>query len=529
MGSLGQLLFRLIQGFKGLSPAQRVAFVLIVGGTLIGLITLVVWTNRIDYGVLYSNLSEKDAGAIAQKLKEMKVPYRVGIDGHSILIPSGQIYETRLQLATSGLPQGGGVGFEIFDRTNFGMTDFIQHLNYQRALQGELSRTINQFSEVERSRVHLSIPKRSLFVEEQKEARASVVIDLKRGRQLNRNQVQGIVHLVASSAEGLSPENITVVDTEGRLLSEGAGDSNPVARLGQSQWEFQTNFEKTLEKRVQTMLEKAVGQNRVIVRVSADLDFKQIEETEETFDPETTAVRSEQRSEEKTKGGYPGPSGIPGVRSNLPPGQAQPASTRSSSFQKSDETINYEINRKTRRIVAPAVRIKKLSVAVLLDGSYEKTNETGGSEGSEYTPRTSEEMERYESIVKKAVGYDAERGDQIEVANISFQRVGLDEEGTGAWHIFGNQRFWSVLIRHGITVLSLIFFFLFILKPMVRWLTTRHGERELQGILPQGTGDLQARAPRLAIPEGSSSRRELIELATADKEGFARMVEAWLK
>jgi len=273
------------------------------------MIALVAWSNRPDYRVLYSNLSEGDAAAVVSKLKEMKIPYRLEGAGHSILIPAGQVYETRLQLATSGLPQGGGIGFEIFDRTNIGMTDFVQHLNYQRALQGELSRTINQFSEVETSRVHLSLPRKSLFVEDQKEARASVILKLKQGRSLGRSQVQGIVHLVASSAEGLNPTNITVVDTQGHLLSE-PGDSDPMARLGQSQWEFKTNLEKTLEKRVQTMLEKAVGENRVIVRVSADLDFKQIEETEETFDPETPAVRSEQRSEEKTKGGYPEPSGI---------------------------------------------------------------------------------------------------------------------------------------------------------------------------------------------------------------------------
>lgn len=528
MGSLGQLLGRLMQGFKGLSPAQRLALTLVVGASLVGMIALVVWTNRLDYQVLYSRLSEEDAAAVVSKLKEMKIPYRLGAGGHSILIPSDEVYETRLQLATSGLPQGGVVGFEIFDKTNIGMTDFIQRLNYQRALQGEISRTINQFSEVEKSRVHLSIPKKSLFVEEQREARASVILKLKEGRSLNQNKVQGIVYLVASSVEGLNPENVTVVDTQGRLLSEG-GDSDPVARVGQSQWEFQTNLERNLEKRVQTMLEKAVGQNRVIVKVSADLDFKQIEETEEIFDPEATVVRSEQRSEEKTKGGYPAPSGIPGVRSNIPPGQAQSGSAGSSTFQKSDETINYEINRKTRRIVEPMGQIRNLSVAVLLDGSYEKVIGEDGSEVSKYISRTPEEMKRYESIVKKAVGYNAKRGDQVEVANIPFQRVGVDEEGMETWDQVEKQRFLSKLIRHCITILSLLLFFLFILRPMVRWLTSRHGEPAIQKMLPQRAIDLQAGIPRLASPEGSSSRRKLIELVSADTERFARLVDAWLK
>lgn len=528
MALVEQFLGRLMQGFKGLSPVQRVAITVAVGGGLIAMIILGVWANRPDYGVLYSNLSERDAAAVVSKLKEMKISYRLEGGGHSILIPSEAIYDTRLELATSGLPEGGGVGFEIFDRTNFGMTDFVQQLNYQRALQGELSRTINQFPEVETSRIHLSIPKKSLFAEEQEEARASVIVKLKQGRSLNRNQVQGILHLVASSTEGLSPQNITVVDTQGHLLSEG-GDSNPMTRLGESQWEFQINLERTLEKRVQTMLEKAVGPNRAIVRASVDLDFKQIEETEERFDPEAPVVRSEQRSEEKTKGGYPGPSGIPGVRSNVPPGQAQLGTSSSSTFQKSNETINYEINRKTRRIVEPTGRIRKLSVAVLLDGSYEKVTGKDGAEVSKYIPRTPEEMRRYESIVKKAVGYNAERGDEVEVANISFQRIGVSEEEMGAWDGVEKQRFFSGLIRHAITVLSLLLFFLLILRPMVRWLTERPGGLEVQEMLPHRAGDFEAGIPRLASPEESSSHQKLIELATADQERFARMVEAWLK
>jgi flagellar M-ring protein FliF len=205
MGSLGQLMSQLMERFRKLSPVQQVALPLVFGAILIGVITLVVWSNQPDFGVLYSNLSEKDAAAIVMKLKETKIPYRLGGGGHSILIPSEKIYDTRLQLATSGLPQGGGVGFEIFDRTNIGMTDFMQHLNYQRGLQGEIARTINQFAEIEKTRVHLTLPKKSLFLEDQEEARASVVLKVTQGRRLNSNQVQGIVHLVASSVEGLKP------------------------------------------------------------------------------------------------------------------------------------------------------------------------------------------------------------------------------------------------------------------------------------------------------------------------------------
>jgi flagellar M-ring protein FliF len=489
---------------------------------------LSILSNRIDFRVLYSNLSDEDAAAIVAKLKELKVPYSIEAGGHSILVPTEKVYDTRLQLATSGLPQGGGVGFEIFDRVNFGVTDFVQKLNYQRALQGELSRTINQFSEVEKSRIHLSLPEKSLFVEEQKEARASVIVTLREGRTLNRSQVRGIVHLVASSVEGLNPGNVTVVDTNGNVLSEGE-DNNPAARLNQSQWEFQNDLERTLEKRVQTMLEKAVGSNRATVRVSADLDFKQVEETEENFDPNATVVRSEQRAEEKSQGGYSAPSGVPGVRSNVPPGEAPSTTGKSSTFQKSNETINYEVNRKTRRTVAPIGQIRKLSVAVLLDGTYEKSTEKGSNEKVKYIPRSAEELKQYESVVRKAVGYNAERGDQIEVASIPFQQIGTEEEGGGGWDQSEKQRLLSTLIRHGMTVLPFLLFFLFALRPMIKWLTLRHGETEVQKMLPQRLEDLEAKVPYLAGPEERSNRQKLIELAQTDSKAFARMVETWLK
>jgi flagellar M-ring protein FliF len=495
----------------------------VVAAALAAAITLLIWSNKTEYGVLYSSLSQKDAAAVVSKLKEMKIPYRLGEGGSSILIPSQQIYDARLQLATDGLPEAGGVGFEIFDKTNFGMTDFTQQLNYTRALQGELARTIRQFSEVEKARVHLSIPKRSLFVEEQEEPSASVILKLSQGRGLNRNQVQGIIHLVSSSVEGLTPQNITVVDTQGQMLSEGT-DSDPTARLGQSQWEFKTNLEKNFEKRIQTMLEKAVGENRVIVRVSADMDFKQVEETEETFDPEAAAVRSEQRLEEKSQDGYPTPSGVPGVRSNVPPGQDRSGSGKASSFERSNETINYEINRTTRRIIEPTGRIEKLSVAVLLDGTYEKVAGEDGSEELNYVPRTPEEMARYETIVKSAIGFNTERGDQVEVANVSFQRFGEEDE-MGARDPLEQRRFWSGVIRHGITLVCLLLLFLFVLRPLVRWLTTRE-EPEMQQMLSHRAEDT---VPQLAGPDEASPQQKLIELAAGDGQRFAQMVEAWLR
>ena len=290
------------------SPAKgrNLLIVIVLLLSTIGFGSLIYWNNRPDYQVLFTNLSQEDGGEILAKLKEKKIQYQLTNNGTTILISRDQVYDTRITLAAEGLPKGGGVGFEVFDRTNLGTTDFVQKLNYQRALQGELSRTIKQIKEVEQARVHIVTPKESLFVEEQKKPTASVFIKTRSGMTLGAPQVEGIVHLVASAIEGLEPGNITVIDTSGKILSKRV-EAGLIGQLTTGQLEYQRNIEEGLKKKIQGMLEEVLGLNKAIARVSTEIDFQEINIIEESYNP-TPVIRSEQRSAEKSSsatGGNP--------------------------------------------------------------------------------------------------------------------------------------------------------------------------------------------------------------------------------
>lgn len=283
-----------------LSAGKRMVIGGVVLACMLAFAALIMLANRTDYRPLFTNLAAEDAGEIVKKLKESKTPYQITPDGKGVLVPSDRVYDLRLSLASEGLPQGGGVGFEIFDRKNFGMTEFVQKLNYQRALQGELARTITQLSGVEQARVHLVIPEKTLFKDAEKPATASVVLKMKGSKNLKESEVQGILHLVASSIEGMNSENVTVLDSRGKVLSKGgAGAGDTTAKAANTMLEMQRSYERNMEERLQTLLDRVVGGGKSVARVTATFDFKQVERVEEKFDPETIAVRSEQRSEEK--------------------------------------------------------------------------------------------------------------------------------------------------------------------------------------------------------------------------------------
>jgi flagellar M-ring protein FliF len=340
-----EILLQLQNLFKSISVGKRIALLILAVGFVAGFIFLMNWAGNPEFHPLYTNLDANDAGIILNHLKDQKIPYRLSANGSTILIPQEKIYETRMELASEGLPQGGSIGFELFDNTKLGMTEFAQNVNYQRALQGELVRTINGFEEVDSCRVHIVMSEKSLFVKDEEAASASVVLKLHHGKWLSQQQVQGIVHLVSSSVSRMGPENVTVVDSNGRLLT-GSKDQTGIATLSSDQLDYQVKVERKLENRVLSMLEKALGANRAIVRVSCALNFKQHEMTEERFLPENQVVRSEQMFNETSKEGDPIPQGIPGIQSNLPessPAQNQTIDNENTTFAKQDRTVNYEI------------------------------------------------------------------------------------------------------------------------------------------------------------------------------------------
>lgn len=511
---------KLLEPFLALTMGKR----LVVGGvalaSLIAFASLIAVANKTDFKPLFTNLTTEDAGEIVKKLKDQKVPYQLSDDGKVVQVASDKVYDLRLSLASEGLPQGGGVGFEIFDRKNFGMTEFVQKLNYQRALQGELGRTISQLKGVESARVHLALPEKTLFKEAEKPATASVVLKMRSNGALSDSEVQGVVHLVASSIEGMDPENVTVLDSRGKVMSKNS-PSDAASKISGVRQETQRSFERGQEEKLQTLLDKVVGSGKSVARVSANFDYKQVEKYEERYDPDSAAVRSEQRTEEKGATTSTA-SGMPGVQSNL--NRAAPGSATQGGGSKSDETLNYEVSRSTARIIEPVGSLAKVSVAILVDGKYEPP--VGGKPGAKlkYQPRTPDEMQKIEALVKSAVGFNAERGDQVTVANIPFQETGEGVEEGPKWH----EAAWvQGLMKNGLIALGFLALLLFVIRPMMRIL---HVEREEPVVRP--VSDLEAAAlienQRKLAAQEKTTQLELIEKVKQDPYQVAQILQNWL-
>jgi flagellar M-ring protein FliF len=403
LGDVRDVISRLL---SFLSPQQK--RLLFIGLPLVALLSYVGFSvfEGLNYGPLYTNLVPQDGAAIIKELEAVKIPYRISGGGSVIEVPRGLVYQTRMKLAGKGMPAGGVVGFEIFEKSPFGVSEFNQQVNYLRAMQGELSRTINSLAAVQSSRVHVAIPSRSSFLGPEEKPSASVVVDLRPGYHLSPDQVQGIVNLVAGSVPKLSVEKVTVIDSSGRPLRDlvPALASTEAEKLNA----LKVKFEQEVERRVETMLDPVLGPGKVVVRASVQLSLQETQMTKEEFDPENRVVRSQRQSSDD--GGLKS-GGVPGVQSNVPGGEAGNMSAESGS-KRSSELVTYEVGRTMSRISEPRGQVQKLSVAVLVDGKYEK---------DKYVARTAEEMEMIKGVVKRAVGFDAERGDEIEVATVAFK------------------------------------------------------------------------------------------------------------
>ncbi len=425
--------------------------------------SLIFWNAQPDLQVLFTNLAPEDAGEMANRLKEKKVPFRLTHNGTTLLVPGDQVHELRLSLAAEGLPKGGGVGFEVFDRNSIGVTDFVQRLNYQRALQGELSRTIKQIREIESVRVHIATPRESLFVEEQKKPTASVFVKTRIGMTLTPSQVEGIVHLVASAVEGLEPNHISVVDMSGKVLSK-RGSSSPIGQLTSTQLEYQQSIEEGLRKKVQGMLEEVLGPGKAIARISAEIDFQQVVVTEEKYDP-NAVLRSEQRNVEKPAA----EAKVSGVRQEAgPEGKTPPLpQTWPSPMERQNEIRNYEISKVNKQIKSPVGSIKKVSAAVVIDGIYKEEGDAKGTKDKKYAPRSQEEMKHLENIVKKAIGFNEERGDQVEVINLPFfwstaeEEIKTEKERT-------YQHYLPMIYKPAISLMLVLLFLFFVLRPILK-------------------------------------------------------------
>ncbi|MGZ8480164.1 MAG: flagellar basal-body MS-ring/collar protein FliF [Candidatus Binatia bacterium] len=401
LGDLRQMLARLL---AFLTPQQK--RLIFIGLPVFGALAYAgnFAFEQMNYGPLYTNLAPQDGSAVVKELDAAKIPYAITNGGTVIEVPRGVLYQTRLKLAGKGIPAGGGVGFEIFEKNQFGASEFTQQVNFLRAQQGELSRTINSITAVQSSRIHLAIPSRTNFLGPEEKPSASVVVELRPGYHLSPDQVQGIVNLVAGSVPKLSSDKVTVIDGSGRPLKEivaavASTEAEKVAAL-------KLKHETELQRRVETMLDPVLGAGKVIVRANVQISLQETLMTKEEFDPDNKVVRSQRQSSDDSgaKGGNPG------VQANLPGGDATKANDGGA--KRSSEMTTYEIGRTTSRIMEPRGQIQKLSVAVMVDGKYDN---------EKYLARSAEEMEVIKGIVKRAVGFDTERGDEIEIANVPFK------------------------------------------------------------------------------------------------------------
>ena len=394
-----------------LSILQRVS---VVGGTVAitaAVIGLSIWASRPEYRVLYSNLSPEDAGVVIKALQTDKVLYQLADDGKTIMVPKELVYDQRIKIAGEGALVGQGIGFEIFDKVKVGQTDFVQKINYTRALQGELSRTISEVPSVESARVHLVIPRRSLFVEDRQSPSASVVLKLNRPNvKPDQKEINAILNMILMAVEGLDKLHVSITDNGGKVLYQPEEDS--IVGANTTQMEHRLQVQRDLERRIEEMLMPMYGPGRVIAKVNAEMDFSQKTIRREMYDPEKTAVRSEQRSEESQQGRANLEAGAPDVNFRA---DGITGSISTQNGNRETRTTNYEINKEEQQIVSNVGDLRRLTVAVLIDGTYEKTNGEWA-----FVPRKSEELEQVRQLVSNAVGLDKARGDSLEVSSAPF-------------------------------------------------------------------------------------------------------------
>jgi flagellar M-ring protein FliF len=540
-----QLLVRLKTLGGALSTPQRlslagafIAVVAIFGGSA-------YWMQQPDYTLLFADMDAESASEVITRLKTDKVPYVLDSGGKAIRVPASRVDELRLELASQGLPSSGRIGFEIFDRTAFGATEFLEQVNYRRALEGEIARTISTLSEVASARVHIAMARQSLFASKEQPAKASVVLKLRANRPLAAATVQGITNLVASSVEGLRPESVVIMDGFGRpLMRPHTGGDEPLAGV---QMERQQQVERDLTTKVVALLEPVVGSAGVRVNVSARLESASEDATEEHWDPEQPVIRSRQVSGDAATLAASA-QGLAGTRSNLPPPVAAgenapepppPAPSARAIPGRGSETTNYEISRTTKHTVRPRGDIARLSVAVILDNEAVTTKNADGSLAHSSKPRPPEQLQKINALVAAAVGLDTERGDQLTVENVPFEETPVEIPApVSTWQRYAPQAVEGVrtIVPLALGLLAL----LFVVRPLMRRAlpTAIVSAPALTAQGPRSVADLESDIEAqldAAIAEKSAERlklpvltRRLSALTTSEPEHAARLIRMWI-
>ena len=519
--------------FNALPAVRKMTLAAVVAASIAVIVGLYLWGTATEYKVLFSNLSERDAGAVTATLQTMNVPYQTEANG-TLLVPASQVYDLRFKLAAQGIPRGGAVGFELMDSPKLGMTQFQEQLAFQRGLEGELARTIQSLAPVESARVHLAIPKPSVFIRDKQSPSASVLVNLHPGRALDPGQVQSIVHLVSSSVPELSPNSVTVVDQAGNLLT-AKNDGQSLRGLNASQLEYTKAMEAYFVQRIEAIVAPIVGTGNVKAEVRADLDFSEDEATSESYRPNPTpdaqSIRSQQTVEDINNAGTQA-QGVPGALTNQPPGPATApvtappganagpnaaATGQGGNSSRKENTVNFELDKTIRHVKASQGRIKRLSVAVVVNHRTARDNE--GKAGKP-TPLSAQEMTQINSLVREAMGFSQPRGDTVNVVNAAFTEARVEAD-VPLWKDPDNVALAKELLKN-LIIFGLAFYLVFgVLRPMLRDLVKPPEAAEEGALAGEGAvGGVSGEGGVVYGPDGKP-----IELADTYAEILAKVRE----
>jgi len=522
---------RILQGYSRLPMQNRVSLMLVVAALFAILVASWMWSRTPDYRILFANIQDRDGGAIVAALGQMNIPYRFNEGGSAILIPAESVHDVRLKLASQGLPKGGSIGFELMENQKLGATQFQEQVTYQRALEGELARSVQSLAAVQSARVHLAIPKATAFLREQAKASASVLVNLYPGKSLERAQVAGIVHLVAASVPELSPRSVNVIDQSGALLSVPNDGTTP--NLDPGQLAHAQQIEGNYARRIVDLLEPLVGRANVRAQVTAEIDFSTSESTAETYRPNKesaeVAIRSQQSSE-SSQPGATGGSGVPGAVSNQPASAQAPATpaapgaaaAAASVPQRKDQTLQYELDRTVRHTRAQVGTVKRLSVAVVVNhrkaAAAKDAKEAKGAKAASM-PLSEEEMKQITALAREAIGFSEPRGDTLNVVNAAFNVEAVETIAEPAfWQQPDTVAFGKEVGKH-LLALGLALYVVFgVLRPMLRQLAE----------LPPAPEPV-AHENFEQIATGQVGRLEAArQLARQDPKVVANVVKSWV-
>ncbi len=529
--------------FMSLSIGRRIALIVTGFAITVGIVGMFIWAGQKNFQPIMSNLSPEDSANVIRILRDKGIPFKVDRGGSSIEVPPENMDELRLEIATLGLPESSFVGYEVFDKQSLGTTNFVQMVNRKRALEGELMRTIGAMKGIRKARVHLALPKKSAFIEDQKDATASVLLDLRPGVILEEKQILGIGNLVASAVEGLSAENVVIVNSAGKTLSKNVHDST--VAISANQLDYQRNVEREMEKRVEAILGPIVGEGRVVARVTAEIDFSRSSETQTLYDPDGSAIRSVQKNINAMEGKRPGPYGRPGAASNLPGQPGPETNTISQSTTKNKETVNYEIPKTIKQTTHSVGGVKKLSVAVVVDAKEVKETDKDGKVLSKSALWGPERIKEFESVVSRAVGLDPKRGDILEIKNMEFTRLDF-EDAERQIEEAERRTYYKNLMVYILIGLIIAGFFLFVVRPFIKWVTENTID-SVDTFLPQTIEELERMQHGNGLPgledvvpdiperidpekvEGEMIKEKVTTLVDANPQKAALILREWVR